>query len=236
MSGSVDYEKMREAILEVREKIEAAAVRSGRDPNEILLLGVTKTVDIDAMQAAFDLGIKDFGENRVQEFVKKSDILNRECRWHIIGRLQTNKVKYLDSRITLIHSLDRIELAEALDKRGKKINYVFPVLVQVNVSGENTKAGISPENLKDFLLRLSKMGNIKVRGLMTIAPYTEDPEAVRYVFRNLKKLSVDIDRERVDNISMEELSMGMSGDYEVAVEEGATIVRIGSAIFGERNY
>ena len=236
MSGSVDYEKMREAILEVREKIEAAAVRSGRDPNEILLLGVTKTVDVDAMQAAFDLGIKDFGENRVQEFVKKSDILNRECRWHIIGRLQTNKVKYLDSRITLIHSLDRIELAEALDKRGKKINYVFPVLVQVNVSGENTKAGISPENLKDFLLRLSKMGNIKVRGLMTIAPYTEDPEAVRYVFRNLKKLSVDIDRERVDNISMEELSMGMSGDYEVAVEEGATIVRIGSAIFGERNY
>jgi len=236
MSGSVDYEKMREAILEVREKIEAAAVRSGRDPNEILLLGVTKTVDVDAMQAAFDLGIKDFGENRVQEFVKKSDILNRECRWHIIGRLQTNKVKYLDSRITLIHSLDRIELAEALDKRGKKINYIFPVLVQVNVSGENTKAGISPENLKDFLLRLSKMGNIKVRGLMTIAPYTEDPEAVRYVFRNLKKLSVDIDRERVDNISMEELSMGMSGDYEVAVEEGATIVRIGSAIFGERNY
>jgi len=236
MSGSVDYEKMREAILEVREKIEAAAVRSGRDPNEILLLGVTKTVDVDAMQAAFDLGIKDFGENRVQEFVKKSDILNRECRWHIIGRLQTNKVKYLDSRITLIHSLDRIELAEALDKRGKKINYIFPVLVQVNVSGENTKAGISPENLKDFLLRLSKMGNIKVRGLMTIAPYTEDPEAVRYVFRNLKKLSVDIDRERVDNISIEELSMGMSGDYEVAVEEGATIVRIGSAIFGERNY
>ncbi|NLM75297.1 MAG: YggS family pyridoxal phosphate-dependent enzyme [Clostridiaceae bacterium] len=236
MSNSVDVEKMRESILKIRKKIEAAAEKSGRNPDDILLLGVTKTVDVDAMQAAFDLGIKDFGENRVQEFVKKSDIINRECRWHIIGRLQTNKVKYLDNRISLIHSLDRLKLAEALDKRGKIIDYVFPVLVQVNVSGESTKAGIEPENLKNFLLQISKMGNIKVKGLMTIAPYTEDSEAVRYVFRNLKQLAVDIDRERLENISMEELSMGMSGDYETAIEEGSTIVRIGSAIFGERIY
>ncbi|NMA66348.1 MAG: YggS family pyridoxal phosphate-dependent enzyme [Clostridiaceae bacterium] len=227
---------MQQSILGIRKKIEVAALRSGRKPDDILLLGVTKTVDIEQMRIAFDLGIKDFGENRVQEFIKKSDILNRECRWHIIGRLQTNKVKYLDNRISLIHSLDRIELAQALDKRGRKIDYVFPVLVQVNVSGESTKTGIEPENLKNFLLQLSKMGNINVRGLMTIAPFTKDSEEVRHIFKNLKKLSVDMSMERVENISMEELSMGMSGDYEVAIEEGATIVRVGSAIFGERNY
>ena len=229
-------EKLRQSILKVRENIEAAALRAGRDPKDILLLGVTKTVDVDVMEIAFDLGITSFGENRVQEFLRKSDIIRRQCAWHIIGRLQTNKVKYLDSRIKLIHSLDRMELAQALNTRGEKINYVFPVLVQVNVSGESTKAGISPEELKSFILDLSKLGNIKVRGLMTMAPQTDNPEDVRDVFRTLKKLSVDIERERVENISMEELSMGMSEDYTVAVEEGATIVRIGSALFGERVY
>jgi len=197
---------------------------------------VTKTVDPQTMQKSYDYGITHFGENRVQEYLGKSDIIKRDCYWHIIGRLQTNKVKYLDQRITLIHSLDRMELAEALQARGEKIDWVFPVLVQVNISGESTKAGIEPENLKNFLLSLSKMGNISVRGLMTIAPYTEDPEVVRPVFRKLKKLSVDMARERVENISMEVLSMGMSGDYTIAVEEGATIVRIGSAIYGERAY
>ncbi|NLO99930.1 MAG: YggS family pyridoxal phosphate-dependent enzyme, partial [Clostridiaceae bacterium] len=156
--------------------------------------------------------------------------------WHIIGRLQTNKVKYLDQRITLIHSLDRIELAEALQKRGQKINHTFPVLVQANVSGEDTKAGIYADDLRNFILKLSKMGNIKIKGLMTIAPYTEDPEEVRYVFKEIKKLAVDIERENIENVSMEHLSMGMSGDYEIAVEEGSTIVRIGSALFGERVY
>ena len=138
--------------------------------------------------------------------------------------------------MSLIHSLDRPELAEALQKRGEQINYRFPVLVQVNVSGEESKAGVEPEKLKYFILALSKMGNIQVKGLMTIAPYTDNPENVREVFKKLKNLSVDIIRERVENISMEELSMGMSGDYTVAIEEGSTIVRIGTAIFGERIY
>lgn len=229
-------EKLSQSILKVRENIESAALRAGRDPKDILLLGVTKTVDVDVMELAFDLGIRNFGENRVQEFVRKSDIIRRQCTWHIIGRLQTNKVKYLDSRVKLIHSLDRIELAQALNARGEKINYVFPVLVEVNVSGESTKAGVTPEDLKSLLFELSKLGNIKVKGLMTIAPKTDNPEEVRDVFRTLKKLSVDMERERVENISMEELSMGMSDDYTVAVEEGATIVRIGSALFGERTY
>ncbi len=223
-------------IKHVKQKIAEAASRAGRNPDEILLVGVTKTVDIETMQRSYDFGITHFGENRVQEYIRKSDIIKRDCFWHIIGRLQTNKVKYLDQRISLIHSLDRISLAEALQARGQKIDYVFPVLVQVNVSGESTKAGIESENLKDFLLSLSKMGNISVKGLMTIAPYTEEPGDVRHIFKKLKKLSVDMARERVENISMEVLSMGMSGDYTIAVEEGSTIVRIGSALYGERVY
>jgi pyridoxal phosphate enzyme (YggS family) len=223
-------------IKHVKQKIAEAASRAGRNPDEILLVGVTKTVDVETMQRSYDFGITHFGENRVQEYIRKSDIIKRDCFWHIIGRLQTNKVKYLDQRISLIHSLDRISLAEALQARGQKIDYVFPVLVQVNVSGESTKAGIESENLKDFLLSLSKMGNISVKGLMTIAPYTEEPEDVRHIFKKLKKLSVDMARERVENISMEVLSMGMSGDYTRAVEEGSTIVRIGSALYGERVY
>ncbi len=232
----IDKQKMQQSVEDIRNKIKSAALKAGRDPKDIKLLGVTKNVDVDAMRAAYDLGIYDFGENRVQEYLRKSDIIDRECKWHIIGRLQTNKVKYLDERVSLIHSLDRMELAEALEKRGEKIGYIFPVLVQVNVSGETTKAGIEPEELKKFIFTLSKMGNIHVKGLMTVAPYTENPEDVRDVFRKLKKLSVDIIRERVENISMEELSMGMSGDFTVAIEEGSTIIRIGTAIFGERTY
>ena len=233
-------QNIEESINAVRQEIRSAAARAGRNPEDILLLGVTKTVGTELMKRAYVCGMKDFGENRVQEFVKKSDIfdkgVNLHINWHIIGRLQTNKVKYLDNRVVLIHSLDRMELAEALQRRGEKIGYVFPVLIEVNVSGEDTKAGIEPENLKDFLLKLSQMGNIQVKGLMTIAPYSENSEDARYVFRDLKKLSVDMERERVENISMQELSMGMSSDFKIAVEEGATIVRVGSAIFGRRVY
>jgi pyridoxal phosphate enzyme (YggS family) len=235
MNNNMEY-NISDAIESVKKKIRDSALKSGRNPEDILLVGVTKTVEVELMRKAFELGIKDFGENKVQEFLKKSDIIDKDCNWHIIGRLQTNKVKYLDKRVKLIHSLDRIELAEALQKKGEKIGYIFPVLVQVNVSGEETKAGVNPDQLIDFILKISKMGNIKVKGLMTMAPYTENPEDVRYVFKNLKKLSVDISRERVENICINELSMGMSNDFTVAIEEGATIVRIGSAIFGTRNY
>jgi pyridoxal phosphate enzyme (YggS family) len=223
-------------IQALRKKIHDAAARSGRNPDDVLLLGVTKTVEPELMRVAFDCGIKDFGENRVQEYIRKADILNRGCSWHIIGRMQTNKVKYLDNRITLIHSLDRMELAQAFQERGNKHNIHYNVLVEVNVSGEDSKAGIEPEKLPQFVREVSKMGNIHIKGLMTIAPYKESPEDVRWVFRGLKKLSVDILRERMENISMEHLSMGMSNDFEVAVEEGATIIRVGSAIFGERVY
>ena len=236
MSDARDEEDLKTSITFIKNGINTIGSKIGRNPEKVLLFGVTKNDDIKLMQEAYDLGITHFGENRVQEYLRKSDIVHRDCSWHIIGRLQTNKVKYLDERIYLIHSLDRLELAEALQKKGEAINYVFPVLIQVNVSGEKSKAGIAPEMLKEFLISVSKMGNIHVKGLMTIAPYTEQPEDVRDVFRKLRKLSVDIKRERVENISMEELSMGMSKDYSIAVEEGATIVRVGSAIFGERVY
>ncbi len=232
----IENDNLENVILNVKQNIVDAANRVGRNPAEILLLGVTKTVEVEMMEKSYDYGITHFGENRVQEYVRKSDIIKRDCTWHIIGRLQTNKVKYLDQRVSLIHSLDRLSLAEAIDDRGKKINHIFSVLVQVNVSGESTKTGVSPDELESFLLKLSKMGNIKVKGLMTIAPYAMEPEEVRYIFRKLKKISVDMARERVENISMEELSMGMSSDYSIAVEEGSTIVRIGSALYGERVY
>ena len=223
-------------VRRIREKIAAAAAVSGRKPEEIVLVGVSKTVGEDMVLAASQAGITQFGENRVQELLKKADNMNNDVQWHLIGRLQTNKVKYLDSRIVLIHSLDRMELAQSLQERGAKTNRIWPVLVQINVSGEESKAGISPEELLPFLKTLSGMGNIKVKGLMTVAPYSEDPEAIRWVFRDLRKLFIDTDRERVENINMEYLSMGMSNDYEIAIEEGANMVRIGSAIFGERIY
>lgn len=229
-----DNAQLKENLESVKSRIRDAALRSGRNPDDILLVGVTKTVEPDIMMQAYDLGLAEFGENRVQEFIRKADIINRECHWHIIGRLQTNKVKYLDNRVSLIHSLDRMELALAFQARGEKTGRVWDVLVQVNVSGEETKAGVSPKDLKDFVSAVVKLGNIHVKGLMTIAPYTEDPEEVRWVFRELSKLAVDMQREKKENMSMEFLSMGMSNDFEIAIEEGANIVRIGSAIFGER--
>jgi len=234
--SQVSYTQLKENLEAIKERIRQAALRAGRNPEEITLLGVTKTVEPDVICQAYDLGLRDFGENRVQEFRRKADIIDKGCRWHIIGRLQTNKVKYLDHRVSLIHSLDRMELAETLQARGEKIGRIWDVLVQVNVSGEETKAGVSPEHLKDFVSQVAKLGNIHIKGLMTIAPYAENSEEVRWVFRELRKLAVDIKQESIDNINMEVLSMGMSNDFEVAIEEGATIVRIGSAIFGERVY
>ena len=227
---------LQDNIDRVKRRIRDAAVRSGRNPSDITLLGVTKMVEPDVMRNAYDLGLYNFGENRVQEFIRKADIINRECEWHIIGRLQTNKIKYLDHRIKLIHSLDRIELAQALQDRGLKLGRTWDVLVETNISGEETKAGLGPKTVIDFVSEVAKLGNICIKGLMTIAPYTPNPEDVRWVFRDLRKLAVDIQRERIQNINMEYLSMGMSNDFEVAVEEGANIVRIGSAIFGERNH
>lgn len=236
MFTAEDELKIRNNLNEVRERINKAAVRSGRKPEDILLVAVSKTVGVEAIEAAIKEKVLDFGENRVQELVEKYDILNGRCNWHLIGRLQTNKVKYIIDKVVMIHSLDRLELADEIQKRAQACNRIVNTLIQVNVSGEETKAGISPEEVYGFVKKVSTYPNIKVRGLMTIAPYTEDPESVRWIFRRLKNISVDIDRENINNIDMQYLSMGMSHDFEVAIEEGANIVRIGSSIFGERQY
>jgi len=236
MFTAEDAQKIRNNLDKVRERINNAALRSGRRPEDILLVAVSKTVGAEAIETAIEEKILDFGENRVQELLKKYDIFKEGCNWHLIGRLQTNKVKYIIDKVTMIHSLDRPELAEEIQKRAMACNRTVDVLIQVNVSGEETKAGISPEEVYDFAVKMSRYPNIRVKGLMTIAPYTEDPESVRWIFRRLKNISVDIGRENIDNIDMQYLSMGMSHDFEVAVEEGANIVRIGSSIFGERQY
>ena len=192
----------------LRARVAAAAARTGRDPGGIKVVAVTKTVEPERIKAAFRCGITDFGENRVQELVQKADILNVECKWHLIGHLQTNKVKYIIDRVCLVHSLDSIELAHEIDRRAKRAGRVMEVLVQVNVAGESTKYGIEPAAALPFVKEVSRMENIRIRGLMTIAPLVSDPEKVRWVFAGLRQLLIDIRKENIDNVSMDYLSMG----------------------------
>lgn len=232
MTESADLIKSNlEAVVH---KVNAAAARAGRDPSDIKLIGVTKTIDTARIKAAYDCGISDFGENRVQELCKKADILDINCNWHLIGHLQTNKVKYIIDRVSLIHSLDSHDLAVEINRRAESAGRIADVLVQVNVAGEDSKFGIRPEETLGFIKDVSRMGNIRVKGLMTIAPLAVDPEDVRWVFAGLGKLRIDISRENIDNVDMTCLSMGMSNDFEVAIEEGSNMVRIGTALFGKR--
>lgn len=221
-------------IDSIRRRIAAAAAKSGRNPEDIRIIAVTKTVEPERINEAVKAGIVDLGENRVQELCEKYDKIDKKCRWHMIGHLQTNKVKYIIDRIHMIHSVDRIELAQEIQKRAEKAGRVLDVLIQVNIAREDTKYGIYEEQALDFIKALSSFRNIKIKGLMTIGPYTLNPEEVRPVFRRLRKLLIDIREENIDNIDMDFLSMGMSNDYEVAVEEGANMIRIGTAIFGHR--
>lgn len=234
MSMENDY--IRENIIDVRRKVEAAAVKSGRSLNDIKIIAVTKTVDSGRIIKAIDEGIPDLGENRVQELCEKYDNINRDCRWHLIGHLQTNKVKYIIDKVSLIHSVDSIELAGEIQKRAEKAGRVADILIQVNVSGEETKFGIGPGDALLLIREISRFKNVKVSGLMTIAPFVENPEDSRWVFKELRKKFIDIKQENIDNIDMAFLSMGMSNDYEIAIEEGANIVRVGTAIFGRRQY
>ncbi|WHH59551.1 YggS family pyridoxal phosphate-dependent enzyme [Petroclostridium sp. X23] len=224
-------------ICNITENISDAAQRSGRKPEDIILVAVTKTVDADMINRAVASGITNIGENKVQEILNKYDKIQYEhVKWHLIGHLQTNKVKYIINKVHMIHSVDSIKLAEEINKRAAKIGRTMDILVQVNVSGEESKYGIDVESCGHLIEQLSQLSNIRVKGLMTIAPLTESPEEVRVFFRKLRQLSIDINKKNYDNINMEYLSMGMTGDYEIAIEEGANIVRIGTAIFGHRQY
>ena len=191
---------------------------------------------MDKINEAISLGIKDIGENRVQELTKKYDIIGDNVNYHLIGHLQSNKVKYIIDKVELIHSLDRMSLAKELDKRAKQNNLVIDTLVQVNVAEEDSKFGLKMEEVIPFIEEISKYKNIKIRGLMTIAPYAENPEDIRWVFRDLRKLSQTIQDKGYEHANMEILSMGMTNDYIVAIEEGSNMVRIGTGLFGKRNY
>lgn len=227
---------VKENLIEVQSKIEAACRRSGRDPREVTLIAVSKTKPVSMIREAIDAGKREFGENKAQEMKEKYETLPGDLTWHFIGHLQTNKVKYVVGRAALIHSVDSLHLAEAIDRESAKKMVVSEVLVEVNVAQETSKFGIRPEDTEALLRQMSGLSHIHVCGLMTIAPFVEDPEQNRGIFCQLKKLSVDIAGKNIDNIDMSVLSMGMTGDYEVAVEEGATHVRVGTGIFGERNY
>lgn len=231
-----DYGYISENIENIRKNIDAACKRSGRDPKDVLLLAVSKTVDVDRIKVAVDCGLNSLGENRVQEIMEKYEPMGENVKWHLIGHLQTNKVKYIIDKVELIHSVESIKLAEEINKQAKKHNLVMDVLVEVNMADEESKFGVKPEETEGFIRELSLMDNIRVRGLMTVAPNVENGEENRVYFRNMKQLLVDINAKNINNINMDILSMGMTGDYETAVEEGATIVRVGTGIFGKRDY
>ena len=224
-------------LREVLANIKSAKARSRRACENASLIAVSKTKPVSMLQEVYDLGIRDFGENKVQELVDKYEVLPKDIRWHMIGHLQRNKVKYIVDKVYLIHSVDSLRLAEEISKQAVKKGVVCSILIEVNIAGEDSKFGVRETADVIALVRdISRLPGVAVKGLMTVAPYTDDPAQNRGVFQAMKQLSVDIAKENIDNVSSEILSMGMSGDYEVAIEEGATYIRVGTNIFGERNY
>lgn len=225
-----------ENLQKVEERIEAACSRAGRDRSEITLIAVSKTKPVSMLLEAYDADIREFGENKVQEMMEKYEEMPKDIHWHMIGHLQRNKVKYLVEKVRLIHSVDSLRLAEEISSQSVKHDVTTDILVEVNIAGEESKFGTTDKETVSLVENIAKLPNIRVRGLMTIAPYVEDPEENRIYFKKIRQLSVDIGQKNIDNVSMDILSMGMTGDYEVAIEEGATMIRVGTGIFGERHY
>lgn len=225
-----------ENIKKVQNNIIDAAQKAGRAPKEVTLIAVSKTKPVEALQEAYDAGMRDFGENKVQEIIEKYDKLPQDIRWHLIGHLQTNKVKYIIDKVYMIHSVDSYKLACEISKHAQKHNVIMPILIEVNVANEETKFGVKPENTEELIKMISQLPAISVKGLMTVAPFTENPEENSTYFSTLKQLLVDINAKNIDNVNMDCLSMGMSGDYMVAINEGSTYVRVGTSIFGQRQY
>ena len=225
-----------ENLMQVRKNIEAACQKAGRNPEEVTLIAVSKTKPVPMLEEAYQAGSRDFGENKVQEIMDKYPVLPDDIRWHMIGHLQRNKVKYIVDKVSLVHSVDSLRLAEEISRQAEKKQTELDILVEVNIAQEESKFGTSRAEAAQLVEEIAKLPCIHVKGLMTIAPFVEHPEENRKYFRQIKELSVDIERKNIDNVSMSVLSMGMTNDYMVAVEEGATMVRVGTGIFGERNY
>ncbi|MCR5027521.1 MAG: YggS family pyridoxal phosphate-dependent enzyme [Methanobrevibacter sp.] len=223
-------------IKEIYNEINETCSKVNRDPSEVTLIAVSKTKPYTDVEKALESGCVDYGENKVQELDQKYDLLPKDINWHMIGHLQRNKVKYLVGKAKMIHSVDSLRLANQIEKEYAKKDMIAMVLIEVNMAGEESKFGIKPDETESLIREISTLEHVKVCGLMTIAPYTLEPEENRKYFKGLRELSVDIASKNIDNVSMDELSMGMSGDYNVAIEEGSTMIRVGTKIFGERNY
>lgn len=223
-------------LEQVKANISAACKRSGRNIDDVTLIAVSKTKPLSDIEEIITYGTTEFGENKVQELVEKYENVSTQVNWHLIGHLQTNKVKYIVDKAKLIHSVDSLHLAKEIEKEAAKRNVIANVLIQVNIAHEDTKFGIDESEIFGLIDEIKDFKHIKVKGLMTIAPFVENPEENRVHFRNLYQLLLDIKSKNIDNIDMSILSMGMTNDYEVAIEEGATMVRVGTGIFGERNY
>ena len=227
---------VRENLETVEANIRKACANAGRSRDEVTLIAVSKTKPVSMLMEAYDSGIRIFGENKVQEMCDKYEQMPKDIQWHMIGHLQRNKVKYIIDKAALIHSVDSLRLAETIQEEAAKHQVVMPILVEVNVAMEETKFGTSLAEAMELVEQISHFPNIRIEGLMTIAPFVEDPEENRKYFRALNKLAVDINNKNIDNVHVRILSMGMTNDYMVAIEEGATMVRVGTGIFGERNY
>lgn len=225
-----------ENLKKVEDNIDAACREAGRSRDEVTLIAVSKTKPVEMLSTIYNQGIRDFGENKVQEMCDKMEQLPSDIRWHMIGHLQTNKVKYIVGHTTLIHSVDSLHLAKEIEKQAEKKDVTVDILVEVNIAEEESKFGIHKEETYELVRQIAALPHVHICGLMTIAPYVENPEDNRMYFRGIRQLSVDIAEKNIDNVDMDVLSMGMTGDYMVAIEEGATMVRVGTGIFGERNY
>ncbi len=227
---------IKENIKVVLDNINHSVLKAERNPQEVHLIAVSKTKPISMLQECYESGIRDFGENKVQELVNKFEQMPKDIRWHMIGHLQTNKVKYIIDKVYMIHSVDSLKLAQEISRQAQKHNIVANILIEVNVAEEDSKFGISMDDAPSLIEEISRLPGINVKGLMTVAPYVVNSEENRQYFVSLYQLCVDIMRKNIDNVSMNVLSMGMTGDYQVAIEEGATYVRVGTGIFGERDY
>ena len=227
---------LKENLINVENNIMKACEKAGRNRSEVTLIAVSKTKPVEMLQEVYDEGIRYFGENKVQEMCDKMEVMPKDINWNMIGHLQTNKVKYIVGKTSLIHSVDSLKLAEEIQKQAIKNNVIVDILVEVNIANEETKFGISKEETIQMVKDIAKLDHIRIKGLMTIAPFVENPEENRVHFQKMHQLLLDIKSKNIDNIDMSILSMGMTNDYEVAIEEGATMVRVGTGIFGERNY
>lgn len=225
-----------ENLKKVEQNIREACKKANRAREEITLIAVSKTKPVSMLNEVYGLGVRDFGENKVQELSEKYPQLPQDINWHLIGHLQTNKVKHVIGKATLIHSVDSVRLAEAIEKEAEKKDCIVPILIEVNVAEEESKFGFKVDEVLSAVETIATFPHVRIKGLMTIAPFVENPEENRSIFARLQKLSVDIRSKNIDNVSVDILSMGMTNDYQVAIEEGATMVRVGTGIFGAREY